>query len=115
MNVILLASTANAASLDTPGTKKGGSPRDTPEGIREAAGKFEALLIGQLLKSARQAATEGSEQDQSAASLLDMADDHFAELIAARGGLGLARMVSDKLAPTLAAAHHPVRSSQPTP
>lgn len=115
MNVALLANTAAAISLAAPDTKKRDSAGDTPGSIQEVAGKFEALLIGQLLKTARQSASEGSEQDQSAASLLDMADEHFADLIAAHGGLGLARMVTDRLSPTSAAAHLPGRSSPPVP
>ena len=115
MNIAMLANTAAASSMAAPEARKRDSPIDSPASIQDAAGKFEALLIGQLLKTARQSASEGSEQDHSAASLLDMADEHFAELIAARGGLGLARMVTDRLSPTSAAAPRPVRSSPPAP
>ncbi|MEO7653024.1 MAG: hypothetical protein ABIZ80_21390 [Bryobacteraceae bacterium] len=76
MNIAALANTVSAGNLM--------KTRDSPVAIQEAAGKFEALLIGQLLKTARQSASEGGEQDQSAASLLDMADEHLADLIAAR-------------------------------
>jgi Rod binding domain-containing protein len=110
MSVSLLSNTVLPGVAES--TREKSSGRDTPEAIREAAGKFEALLVGQLLKAARQSASEGSGEDQTAASLLDMADEHFAELIASRGGLGLARMVTERLTPTSGDARPQERRSR---
>ena len=66
----------------------------------ETATDFEALLIGQMLKSAR-ADSEGwlgTGQDTSSASLIEMAEDQMAKVLAAGGGLGLASMIERSLA-----------------
>ena len=72
-----------------------------PDGLKlkDAAGKFEALLIAQMLKSARNTDSGGwtGEADQSTSSLMDMGEQQLAELLGAQGGLGLARMVVDRL------------------
>jgi len=69
--------------------------------LEDAAGKFEALLIGQMLKSARQADSGGwtGEADQASSSIMDMAEQHLAELLGSQGSLGLARMVVKQLGP----------------
>jgi len=66
-----------------------------PENLKDAAGKFEAMLIGQMLKSARRTDSGGwsGEADPSSSAILDMADQHLADLLGAQGSLGLARMV----------------------
>ena len=76
---------------ETPGVQ----PPDRSLNLKDAAGKFEALLIAQMLKSARDADSGGwsGEADQSSSAILDMAEQHFAELLGAQGSLGLARMV----------------------
>src|SRR5262249_8276820 len=74
--------------------------KDSPEAIREAAGKFEALLVGQMLKSARESGSMsglGGEEDQAAGSMFDMAEQHLAALIASQGVLGRARMMEKPL------------------
>ena len=78
------------------------SKADTPEAIRDAAGKFEALLLGQLLKSARESGAgggSGDSGDSSADSMFELAESHLAEVMAARGGLGLANMIVRQLQP----------------
>ena len=69
--------------------------------LKDAAGKFEALLIAQMLKSARETDSGGwtGETDQAGSSILDMAEQHLAELLGAQGSLGLARMVVQQLSP----------------
>ena len=67
--------------------------------LKDAAGKFEAMLIAQMLKSARESNSGGSEEsDQSGSAIMDMAEQHVAEMLGAQGALGIARMVVDKLA-----------------
>ena len=65
------------------------------ERLREAAQQFEALLIGQMLKSAR--AESDSSEDQSLQPIRDMAEEQIASVLAAQGGLGLARIVSEQI------------------
>ena len=72
---------------------------DTPEKVRDAAQQFEALLIGQILRSARQ---DGSGwfsdgEDPSGEVATDYAEQQFATVLAQRGGLGLADMIAKGL------------------
>jgi Rod binding domain-containing protein len=71
--------------------------KDSPEKIRDAASQFEALLISQVLKAAHESEDEGwlgTGEDQTAGSMMGLAEDYFARAMASRGGFGLARMVS---------------------
>ncbi len=72
------------------------TPQNKPTKIDGAAKQFEALLIGQMLRSVREANTD-DDTDQSSAAMLDMADQQFAQLLADQGGLGLAKMVVPSL------------------
>ena len=77
-----------------------GAAKDSPEKIRDAASQFEALLIGQVLKAAHEDEDEGwlgTGEDQTAGSMMGLAEDYFARAIASRGGFGLARMVASGL------------------
>lgn len=67
--------------------------------LKDAAEKFEALLIAQMLKSARETDSGGwtGDADQSSSSMMDMAEQHLAELLGAQGSLGLAGMVIKQL------------------
>jgi flagellar protein FlgJ len=70
-------------------------PKDDPAKIKESAKQFEALLIGQLLKSMRdsEGGWLGTGADESSSSAMEYAQESFAQALAARGGLGLAAMV----------------------
>ena len=67
--------------------------------LKDAAGKFEAMLIAQMLKSARKTDSGGwsGESDQSTSSIMDMAEQHLGELLGSQGSFGLARMVVSQL------------------
>jgi Rod binding domain-containing protein len=82
--------------VDTPGAQP---DNKRPESLKDAAGKFEALLISQMLKSARQSDSGGwtGEQDQAGSSIMDMAEQHLGELLGSQGSFGLARMVVNQL------------------
>ncbi len=72
---------------------------DTPEKVRDAAQQFEALLIGQILRSARQ---DGSGwlsdgEDPSGEVATDYAEQQFATVLSQKGGLGLADMIAKGL------------------
>ena len=82
-------------------TAAAGKQKDSPERIADAARQFEALLVGQILKSIRE--SEGSSwlgtgADQSGESAMAMAEEQFASAISKSGGLGLANTISASLA-----------------
>jgi len=67
-----------------------------PAKLAEAATQFEALMITQMMKSAREASgsgwlSEGDETGEDTAT--GMAEEQFAQALARSGGLGLAKMV----------------------
>ena len=69
---------------------------DSPEKIKDAASQFEGLMIGQILKAAHGDSDEGAfggEADPASASAMDFANEYFARAMAAKGGLGLSRMI----------------------
>jgi len=76
---------------------------DTPEKIAGAAKQFEALMIGQILKTAREGSgggwlsDEDDQDDQTGSLVMEMAEQGFSQAISARGGLGIAKMVTANL------------------
>ena len=62
-----------------------------PTKVEDAAKQFEALLIGQMLRSVREASSD--DQDSTGSTMLDIADQQFSQLLAKNGGMELARMV----------------------
>ena len=87
------------SSVVLPGGAAPTSKADTPEKVHDAAQQFEALLIGQLLRSARQNGTgwftDG--EDPSGEVATDYAEQQFATALSQRGGLGLADMIAKGL------------------
>jgi flagellar protein FlgJ len=77
-----------------------GKSADTAK-LKDAAGKFEAMLIAQMLKSARKTDSGGwsGESDQSSSSLMEMGEQQLADMLGAQGGLGIAKMVVTQLGP----------------
>lgn len=110
----------NASSLSAAEPATAPSARNTPENIQKAAGQFEALLIGQMLASMRgdgKAGWMGSGEDASGSTMTEFAEQEFAKVMAAGGGFGLAKMVTDTLrasgpAPATAPGS-PVTNSKP--
>jgi Rod binding domain-containing protein len=80
------------------------SASDTPEKISGVAKQFEALMIGQMLKSARDTSgggwlsSDNGQDDQTGSLVMDMAEQGLSQAMAARGGLGIAKMVTANLA-----------------
>lgn len=73
-------------------------PSGPPAGgqVEQAAQQFEALLLSQMLRSAREAGGAGGwlgSEDGVSAPLLEMAEQQVAALLASAGGLGLAALV----------------------
>jgi len=77
----------------------GARPQDDPAKVQSAAQQFEALLIGQMLKSMNdsEGGWLGTGDDQSASSAMEYGQEMFAQALAANGGLGLAKMVAQGL------------------
>jgi len=92
--VIDAISLANTAALGTTPRAK-----DDPAKIKDAARQFEALLIGQMMKSMHDAdgGWLGTGSDESASSAMEYGQEMFAQSLASSGGLGLASLVSNGL------------------
>jgi flagellar protein FlgJ len=94
---------ANGISLIPPAPGALATDSKSPDNskLKDAAGKFEAMLITQMLKSARKTDSGGwsGESDESASSIMDMAEQQLADMLGAQGGLGIAQMVVTQLGP----------------
>jgi len=105
----LLGTDITSLSLSFGEKKAAGKlEKDTPESVAQAASQFEALLIGQLLKSGREAGGEGwmgTDSSDADSSLLEMSEQQLASTLASNGGLGLARMVKEGLSRNVQKAH----------
>ena len=73
---------------------------DDPAKIRDAAQQFEALLLGQILRSMREGGKGwlGSGEDPSGDCATEYAEQAFAGAMAKQGGLGLADLIAAGLA-----------------
>jgi Rod binding domain-containing protein len=88
-----------AISSYLPDTAMPATGSHDPDRARDAAQQFEALLMGQILRSARQGGGGwlGSGEDSSAECATDFAEQQFAAVLAQQGGLGLATLISSSL------------------
>ena len=66
---------------------------DPPEKVLDAAQQFEALMLGQILRAAREGGGGASD------CAMDYAEQQFATVMARNGGLGLARLIVQGLEP----------------
>ncbi len=91
----------NIAQLQlTPLSPTAGPPDANHKKIANAATQFEALLIGEMLKSVRESSDDGwlgGGSDSSAESAFGMAENQFAQTISERGGFGLAKTIEHSL------------------
>ena len=88
----------------------------SPARLHDVAQQFEALLIGEMLKSIHEAAQDSGDDDDGDAggdSAMDMAQSQFAQSIAMQGGLGLTHMIETGLAKD--SANQKVKTSEPAP
>ena len=68
--------------------------------LHDAAQQFEALIVGEMLRSEREEQSEcglGGEEDSATESAMDIAEGQFSKAIVASGGLGLASMIERTL------------------
>ncbi len=77
------------------------APKDETAKIEKAARGFEALMIGQVMKSAHGSDSEGwfgaGDDDESSSTAIEMAEEYLGQAIAQGGGLGIAKMVVKNL------------------
>jgi peptidoglycan hydrolase FlgJ len=75
------------------------APADTPEKIKNAAKQFEALLIGQMMKSMHdsEGGWLGTGDDDSSSSAMEYGQEIFAQAMAQNGGLGLSDLIASGL------------------
>jgi peptidoglycan hydrolase FlgJ len=72
-----------------------------PKNLEEAANQFEALLVGQMMRSMRESSEGGwlgGGGDPSGSALTEMAEEHLAKAITTNGGMGLAKVIRGQLA-----------------
>ncbi len=100
---------AGAISQTTP---SGAAPSEQAK-IRDAAKQFEALLLAQILRYARQTSS-GSGQDGSGECAMDYAEQQFAAVMAAQGGLGLTDLIVSGLSTGEAASGEEAASPDTT-
>ena len=68
---------------------------DSPEKIKDAAQQFEGLLLSQILSSIHEdGGWLGTGSDSSSGAATSFAEQQLAGMIAQKGGLGLAGMIS---------------------
>ncbi len=73
---------------------------DSPADVQEAARQFESLLLGQILRSVREA--DGGwlgGGDAAGDCATGFAEEQLANALSQAGGLGLARLIAAGLAP----------------
>jgi flagellar protein FlgJ len=72
---------------------------DSPEKVKDAAQQFEALLIGQMLKSVRESGSGwmGGGTDSAGSTATEYAEQHLATVLAHNGGLGLSDLIAKGL------------------
>ena len=83
------------------GIGAGGTPRpaDDPAKVKDAAKQFEALLIGQMMKSMHdsEGGWLGTDSDDSSSTAMEYGQEMFAQAMAKNGGFGLADLVAKGL------------------
>ena len=87
---------SGASGLLGPALAESQKPSQGPSRIAGAAQQFEALLIGQMLKSMHESGDggwTGTDDDDAGAPALELADEQLAQSMASHGGLGLAHLV----------------------
>jgi len=78
-----------------PAAAPSSAPEPKPRNAAEAAKQFEALMIGQMLRTAHESSSGSLDGGNAASSdtMYDVAAQQFAQVLAANGGLGLAKMI----------------------
>jgi Rod binding domain-containing protein len=94
MNLSLAILNQPQASTTAP------APGSIPSKLTVASEQFESLLIGEMLKSAREGSEDGwlgSGSDSGSETASGMAETQFAQAIASHGGFGLAKAIQHSM------------------
>jgi peptidoglycan hydrolase FlgJ len=93
--------TMGAGPLAMAGLNTAAKSKNSPDKIKDAAEQFEALMMQQLLKSARADGEQGwlgtGEEDQTGQTAVDMAEQQLASVMSKNGGLGLTKVIAQGL------------------
>lgn len=82
------------SSLTQPAVPKA----DNPAKIQDAAQQFEALLIGEILRTAHQSdGWLGTGEDAAGGCAMGFAEEQLATVMARSGGFGLAKLIAKGL------------------
>ena len=75
--------------------------QNSPAKLKSAAEQFEALMISEMLKTAREAGSGsgwmGTGDDETGQTSLDMAEQQVASVMAKAGGFGMQKFVVNNL------------------
>lgn len=85
-----------AAAPATPESPSSSTAAPENRRLKQAATDFEGLLVAQLLRHARQAGDGGwmgTGEDKSSESMMEMAEESLARMMASQGCLGLASLM----------------------
>ena len=69
---------------------------DDPDKLKQVAAEFESLLLAQMLKSMREASSGGwlgGGDDAAGLTMVELAEQEFARVLASQGGFGLADLL----------------------
>src|SRR3954454_7932848 len=90
---------ANSAVLNSPPVQPEAGLK--PSKSHQAAQQFEALMIGEMMKSVHEGSSSGwlgsDDGEGGDNQAMEMAESQFANALAMNGGLGLARMVEQSV------------------
>jgi peptidoglycan hydrolase FlgJ len=95
MNVLSVSAADMTASTSSASAASARTSAD-PEKIGKAAQQFEALMIGQMMRTMRESGSGwfGSGESGAGDAATEFAEQQFAQALASAGGLGLAATVS---------------------
>ena len=99
MDILSAVSASAAASESTAATSAASAPENRR--LKQAATDFEGLLVAQLLRHARQdgdGGWMGTGEDKSSESMMEMAEESLARMMASQGCLGLASLMQQGVA-----------------
>ena len=100
MNKLLVGDVAAMGSLAVIPDNGATAKKDDPKSIAKAASQFEALLIGELLKSARESeggGWMGTDESEAGSTLMELSEQELSSALASKGGLGMAKLIESGL------------------
>lgn len=101
MDILSAVSASAAAPAASESTAATAAAAPENRRLKQAATDFEGLLVAQLLRHARQAGDGGwmgTGEDKSSESMMEMAEESLARMMASQGCLGLASLMQQGVA-----------------